>query len=249
MPAEAGDILVLAPAGLKTFLQRLGALQSLRKQHQDARIVALVPEALFDFARDSGCFDEVVVGRRGFLKRRFASVYNFQAARPPVLFRFLCGRPVFAPLPEDKTPDLACLTDSRRARAFDLQKPYVLLLAGASVRHPEKRWPPRRTAALAMKLAREGFHPVLLGTDAKTEMSEHLARFCPQAVDLCGRTSLFDIVALAGGAAAALGNDTGATYLAALAGCPTQVIDAGDSVAAVYRNFLPRKEETHAARA
>jgi ADP-heptose:LPS heptosyltransferase len=41
---------------------------------------------------------------------------------------------------------------------------------------------------------------------------------------LTGQTSLADIVALANGAAAAIGNDTGPMHMIAAAGCPSVVL-------------------------
>ena len=124
---------------------------------------------------------------------------------------------------------------------FRLKKPYVLLIPGAS---PAKRWPAKNYGALALKLAREGYQPVLLGTAADADVTSRIAKSCAEALDLSGQTSLYDIAALARGAAMAIGNDTGATHLAALTGCPTLTLKAENiediSVNDVYKKLGPR---------
>ena len=50
------------------------------------------------------------------------------------------------------------------------------------------------------------------------------AALCEGARNLCGETSLIDVIALARGAAGAVGNDTGPMHLIAAAGCPTVVL-------------------------
>ena len=99
--------------------------------------------------------------------------------------------------------------------------PFSLIVPGGSAHRPEKRWPAERFADLARLLAEEGRPPVLIGTDAEAPILTGIAREVPGAVDLCGRTGLAQIAALARRAACAVGNDTGPIHIAATAGCPT----------------------------
>lgn len=115
-------------------------------------------------------------------------------------------------------PDLSWMTSDLAHCA--VPKPYVLLIPGSAPTRPEKRWPARSYAALSLRLMRDGYHVALLGTDAERGVMEEIRHIAPEAIDLSGRTTLFDIAALARGAAGAVGNDTGPTHIAALAGCP-----------------------------
>lgn len=112
---------------------------------------------------------------------------------------------------------------------FNLKKPYVLFIPGSAPQWPQKRWPELKYAALGLKLVREGYGIVVIGTNAEQESISRLTKACPEARDLCGQTSFYDIAALARGAAVTVGNDTGPTHLASLAGCPTVVLFSGFS--------------------
>jgi ADP-heptose:LPS heptosyltransferase len=107
---------------------------------------------------------------------------------------------------------------------FGLKKPYVLLIPGAGPRHPAKRWPAKHYGALALRLVKDGYQPVLLGTAAEADVIDSVVKLCPGAVNLSGKTSLYDIATLARDAAGAIGNDTGPTHLVTLAGCPAVVL-------------------------
>lgn len=104
---------------------------------------------------------------------------------------------------------------------FGLRTPYALIVPGCSAEHPEKRWPVAHYAALAAALSEGGVLPVLIGGETDGETIRAIARQAPGCVDLCGRTTLEDLPALARGAAAAIGNDTGPVHMAAATGCPT----------------------------
>lgn len=116
-------------------------------------------------------------------------------------------------------PDISWLASD--TSFVNLKKPYVLLMPGAAPQHPAKRWSATSYGALALKLERDGFQPVLIGTQADSDSTDRIKKICEGAVDLCGHTSLADIATLARGAAGAIGNDTGPMHLAALAGCKT----------------------------
>lgn len=105
--------------------------------------------------------------------------------------------------------------------------PYVLLIPGCAPQHPYKRWPAAKFGALALKLQHQGFEVCLIGTAAEQEAIAKIKKIAPSCHDLSGRTSLYDIASLAAGAAAAVGNDTGPSHLAALAGCPLVALFSG----------------------
>jgi ADP-heptose:LPS heptosyltransferase len=113
------------------------------------------------------------------------------------------------------------------ADAFNLKKPYVLLVPGSAPQHPEKRWPAERYGALARLLDGRGLHPVIIGTAADADAAAAICRVFPGAVNLAGKTSLLDIVLLARKAAGAFGNDTGPMHMIAATGCPVWVFFSG----------------------
>ncbi|MDW3205207.1 MAG: glycosyltransferase family 9 protein [Alphaproteobacteria bacterium] len=99
-----------------------------------------------------------------------------------------------------------------------------LLVPGGAPHRPEKRWPADRFAALAARWVAEGLTPVLIGTAADAEWTSAIAAACPDALDLTGRTDLFQLASLARRAEIAVGNDTGPMHLAAVAGCRCVVL-------------------------
>ena len=124
-----------------------------------------------------------------------------------------------AGIPETPPPDLSWL-DGETSH-FRLPERFALLIPGCSRRHPAKRWPAEHYAALARALAREGTSPVLIGAAPEGRALAQIAAAAPEAIDLCGRTSLGQVAALARSAHCAVGNDTGPTHIIAVCGCPT----------------------------
>jgi ADP-heptose:LPS heptosyltransferase len=124
-------------------------------------------------------------------------------------------------------PDLSWVRSD--VSQFRLRPPYVLLVPGSSPHRPDKRWPDVRFTQLAVELLEHGFQPVLIGSEAERHVIDSIHDRVPDARDLCGRTSYFDIIGLARGAAGAVGNDTGPMHLIAAAGCRTVVLFSGAS--------------------
>jgi ADP-heptose:LPS heptosyltransferase len=118
--------------------------------------------------------------------------------------------------------DLSCIEAD--AARFGLSKPYALVVPGGAAHRPAKRWPVECFAKLAAWLAEREIKPVLVGGSDEATLLGAVAGACPDALDLAGRTSLLDIVALARGALCAIGNDTGPMHLIATAGCPSVVL-------------------------
>jgi len=105
----------------------------------------------------------------------------------------------------------------------------ALLIPGASATRPVKRWPAERYGALAQRLAAEGLTPLVIGGPDAAAAAAVITRIEPSAVDLIGRTDHGQLAALTRRATMAIGNDTGPTHLAALAGCPTLALFSADS--------------------
>ena len=144
-------------------------------------------------------------------------------------------------------PDLSWMKEE--SSSFSLPKPYVLLVPGSAPSHPEKRWPEMHFASLARELGKSGMHPVLVGTAADLSAINGILSIYPDIINLCGKTTLFDLAGLASEALGAVGNDTGPTHLIAMSGCPTVAIFSGstspslsapigDKVAIVQENEL-----------
>lgn len=101
---------------------------------------------------------------------------------------------------------------------------FVLLIPGSSPGRPAKRWPADRFGELARQLAHLGYLPVVVGIPSEQAIGRAIAAACPETEDLVGRTDLAGLAALAQAAALTIGNDTGATHVAAAAGNPVIVL-------------------------
>ncbi|WPZ35748.1 glycosyltransferase family 9 protein [Thalassobaculum sp. OXR-137] len=108
-------------------------------------------------------------------------------------------------------------------------RPFALLIPGASPGRPAKRWPADRFGALASRLDARGLGSVVAGTDGESGLAHAIQAQAPEALDLTGATSLADLAAVARAARLVIGNDTGPTHLAALAGAPTLALFSADS--------------------
>jgi ADP-heptose:LPS heptosyltransferase len=80
----------------------------------------------------------------------------------------------------------------------------------------------------------------ILGGPAEAALGAAIATAIPTAHDLTGKTRFADIAALARRAAFCIGNDTGPTHLAAVAGCPTLALFGEDSDPALCAPRGPR---------
>jgi ADP-heptose:LPS heptosyltransferase len=128
-----------------------------------------------------------------------------------------------AGIAEMPAPDLSWLTEGYGGR-YGLQDGYVLLAPGGRRARDGDGWPIERFSELARRLAIEGRRPVIIGEKADAENNRLIAAASPEAMDLTGKTSLFDVAVLANHASAALGNDTGILRLLAAVGCPTAIM-------------------------
>jgi lipopolysaccharide heptosyltransferase I len=95
----------------------------------------------------------------------------------------------------------------------------VALLPGT--RWPSKQWPARHFAALAVALRDMGVATVVLGDrNDRAAGAEIVSAAGAHAHDFTGRTSLVESAAIIARCDAAVGNDSGATHLAAALGAP-----------------------------
>lgn len=127
-----------------------------------------------------------------------------------------------AGVPAPGMADLSWLT----APVGHLQLPerFALLIPGCSPHLPHKRWPARSYGLLAERLAGHGVAAVAVGTGVDQDAIDGVRGVTPGVVDLGGRTTLFELAEVARRAMVAVGNDTGATFLASVMGTPTLML-------------------------
>jgi ADP-heptose:LPS heptosyltransferase len=121
-------------------------------------------------------------------------------------------------------PDLTWLRAD--VSKFRLPARYAILVPGASPHRPEKRWPDQKFGSLAAQLPMPA---VVVGGKAEAGLARVIKSFAARTVDLTGQTSLLELAAVIGGAAIAVGNDTGPMHFAAALGVPSLVLFSGAS--------------------
>jgi heptosyltransferase-2 len=126
--------------------------------------------------------------------------------------------------------DAGNLARLRARHGLPAAAPLVALMPGAEY-GPAKRWPAAHFGELAAVLARSGIEVVVLGSAKERVLGDEVAAVARAARvhNLCGATTLVDVVDLAAAAEAAVSNDSGLLHLAAAAGTPVVAIYGSSS--------------------
>ncbi len=95
-------------------------------------------------------------------------------------------------------------------------RPVIAMMPGAEY-GPAKCWPLENFAGLAARLDAEGYAVWVLGSDKDRAAGETIASGS-RAVNLCGRTSLEDVIDLLAACEQAVSNDSGLMHIAAAVG-------------------------------
>jgi ADP-heptose:LPS heptosyltransferase len=107
---------------------------------------------------------------------------------------------------------------------FGLPEKFVLLIPGSSARMAVKRWPAPNYTELALRLVHHGLTPVVLGGPEEADAIRTIIDHCPEAINLEGKTTIFDLPSLGRQALGCAGNDTGPMHMVAMTGCRTVAI-------------------------
>jgi len=113
-------------------------------------------------------------------------------------------------------------------QAYEVERPYVVLLAGSSGAHPQKRWP--HFSALAARLSADGYRPVAVPGPGEHETARELGIASLSRPD--DIRSFGELAGILAGAALVIGNDSGPTHLAAHLGTP---------VIALFGSYYPSR--------
>lgn len=151
------------------------------------------------------------------------------------------GREPDAKLDDISFPSLT-LSEENRQRVFEAldlspDRPVVAFMPGAEY-GPAKCWPHAQFKQLAAELDSEGYDVWLLGS-AKDEPAGADIAASGKALNLCGRTSLEDVIDVLGFADHAVSNDSGLMHVAAAVGTHVHAIYGSSSP-----GFTPPLTET-----
>lgn len=134
-------------------------------------------------------------------------------------------------MPEIRFPELAIDHDNQRNvmrnLGLDTDSPVVALMPGAEY-GPAKCWPHAAFADLANKLAGNNIDVWILGSEKDHPAGEAIATKS-NAINLCGKTSLADVIDLLAFTEQAVSNDSGLLHIAAAVGTHTHAIYGSSS--------------------
>lgn len=113
---------------------------------------------------------------------------------------------------------------------------YLVLFPGAGA--ALRRWPPESFVALAVALhLNHGLQPVICGSAADTPLGELIAEQlgAQEVINLCGATSLLELIGVIEGAELLVANETSASHIAAASGTPSICLLGGGH----FGRFMP----------
>jgi heptosyltransferase-2 len=123
-------------------------------------------------------------------------------------------------LPQAPRPELLVSREHQRfvidRLMLSSDRPVIAMMPGAEY-GPAKCWPLEYFTALAEMLSRDGFAVWVLGSARDSAAGEAIAAG-GEAVNLCGRTDLQDVIDLLGFCEQAVSNDSGLMHIAAAVG-------------------------------
>jgi lipopolysaccharide heptosyltransferase II len=134
-------------------------------------------------------------------------------------------------LPAILHPALVVSEEKQRAAierlAIGGDRPVIAMMPGAEY-GPAKCWPFEKYAELANRVVKDGYDVWILGSEKDDIAGQAIAAASP-ALNLCGQTSLEDVIDLLGFAEQAVSNDSGLMHVAAAVGTHTHAIYGSSS--------------------
>ena len=136
-----------------------------------------------------------------------------------------------APLPPAPEPELSVRPDRQHhltdALALDTERPVIAMMPGAEY-GAAKCWPLQYFAELSAKLDNAGYSVWVFGSKKDAVAGESIAAGS-RAVNLCGRTTLEDVIDLLGVCEQAVSNDSGLLHVAAAVGIHVHAVYGSSS--------------------
>jgi heptosyltransferase-2 len=109
--------------------------------------------------------------------------------------------------------------------------PLVACMVGAEY-GPSKQWPYEHFARLIDMLGEQNIQVCILGSEKDAQAGHRIAELCHHSVyNLCGKTSLTDVIDILAACDAAVSNDSGLMHIAAAVNTPVLVMYGGTTPA------------------
>lgn len=105
----------------------------------------------------------------------------------------------------------------------------VLVLCPGAEYGPAKRWPSQHFGKVGQDAIAAGMQVWLLGSGKDSEVAEEIRQTCPEAINLCGNTSLTQAIDLIAVASQVISNDSGLMHVAAALDKPMVAIYGSSS--------------------
>ena len=106
------------------------------------------------------------------------------------------------------------------SNAIAQDAPLISCMVGAEY-GPSKQWPVEHYASLINLLRQQGINVCLLGSPKDTEVGDKIESLCSQPIyNLCGKTSLLDVIDILAACKVAVSNDSGLMHIAAAVDTP-----------------------------
>lgn len=130
---------------------------------------------------------------------------------------FVCAYPRLRIDPQNQT-------DAVKRLSLDVTAPAVGIMPGAEY-GPAKQWPPEYYAELIVQLAVKGYQAWIFGSNKDHSTAEKIIQQAGgRGINLCGKTSLPDVVDLIALTKVSVSNDSGLMHVAAAVDCPVVAI-------------------------
>ncbi len=112
--------------------------------------------------------------------------------------------------------------------ALDFDRPAIGFMPGAEY-GPAKQWPAEYFSSLAGGLAKQGFQVWIFGSEKEKGLGEEIVAGQTDIHNLCGKTSLEDVIDLMAATRLAVSNDSGLMHVAAAVDIPVVAIYGSSS--------------------
>lgn len=99
---------------------------------------------------------------------------------------------------------------------IDIQKPYVILIPGASKTGDYKRWPSKYYGKIANYLANKNYDIYLTGSSLDEDVINEIIKICPMAKNKINESQIDDFYDLCLKSSLIISNDTGPAHIAGL---------------------------------